>query len=83
MLSKIELKEVFSNNKILTGADFSDFIDSSFNNSVSGNVVFNDFVEFKKYVKCENFILISDNGTQYNIFVDNSGHLKTEEILSD
>jgi hypothetical protein len=83
MSSKIDLKEKFSNNKVPTGSDFLDFIDSCFNNSVSGNVTFNDFVEFKKYIKCENFILTSNNGTQYKIFVDNNGDLKTEEVLVD
>lgn len=83
MSSKIELKENFSNNEIPTGSDFSDFIDSCFNNSVSGNVTFYDFLEFKKYIKCENLILTSKSGIQYKIFVDSDGDLKTEEILID
>jgi hypothetical protein len=80
MIAKNELKEKFSETKVPFGSDFSELIDSCYNNSVSGNVVFDDFLEFKQYVKCENLILTSQNGYSYRIFVDNDGNVKTVEI---
>lgn len=80
MISKIELKEKFSEKKVPFGSDFSELIDSCHNNSVSGNVVFEDSLYFKKYVKCDNLVLTSQNGYSYRVFVDNNGNINTIEI---
>jgi hypothetical protein len=80
MITKDELKERFSTEKVPFGSDFSDMIDNCYNNSVSGNVVFDDFLDFKQYVKCENLILTSQNGYSYRISVDNDGNLVTTQI---
>ncbi len=78
--TKEELKKLFETGDYPSGSDFSDLIDSCYNNSVSGNVIFNDSVEFKSDLKCKNLILSNQIGENFDVSVDENGNLIITQV---
>ena len=78
--NKEDLKLLFQNGDTPDQDAFGDLIDSCFNNSVSGNCVFNDNVEVSGDFVCENILLSNQNGDQYRLIVTNSGELSASII---
>jgi hypothetical protein len=70
-----ELKALFEEGDYPDQSAFGDLIDSCFNNSVSGNVVFNNDLTVNGEFYCDNIILSNQNGDQYRLIVTNSGEL--------
>jgi hypothetical protein len=75
-----ELKALFQNGDTPDQDAFGDLIDSCFNNSVSGNCVFNDDVSVSGNFVCDNIILSNQNGDNFRLIVTNSGELSAVSI---
>jgi len=70
-----ELKKLFETGDYPAGSDFSDLIDSCYNNSVSGNVVFNDLVEFNGELRSDELFLYNQFGNEYRVTINDYGNI--------
>lgn len=75
------LKERFSDLKKPIGTEFSDLIDSCYNNSVSGDTTFYGSVTANDVVALNNVIMSAYNGAKFLVTVSDVGEILTTPLI--